>query len=147
VSRTALGPSQPPIQWEPGAPSLGVKRPGVNLATHFHLVPRSRMRGTMPPLPSTPSWRDARLKKSTGTTIHLQFSLGNMNIYFGVRLFDIFHEDPEKSPRKYVATRSAFLHKYSSSFLGSTAHLRPWPPPQNLAEFLGGFSTIFFFTG
>jgi hypothetical protein len=35
----------------------------------------------------------------------------------------------------------------SSSFLGSKAQLRPWPPPQNPAEFLGGFSTIFFFTG
>jgi hypothetical protein len=35
----------------------------------------------------------------------------------------------------------------SSSFLGSTAQLRPWPPPQNTAEFLGGFSTVFFFTG
>jgi hypothetical protein len=35
----------------------------------------------------------------------------------------------------------------SSSSLGSTAQLRPWPPPQNAAEFLGGFSTIFFFTG
>jgi hypothetical protein len=35
----------------------------------------------------------------------------------------------------------------SASFLGSTAQLRPWPPPQNLAKFLGGFSTIFFFTG
>jgi hypothetical protein len=34
-----------------------------------------------------------------------------------------------------------------SSFLGSTAQLRPWLPPQNPAEFLGGFSTIFFFTG
>jgi hypothetical protein len=28
VSRTALGHSQPPIQWVPGALSLGVKRPG-----------------------------------------------------------------------------------------------------------------------
>jgi hypothetical protein len=28
VSRTALGPTQPPIQWVPGALSLGVKRPG-----------------------------------------------------------------------------------------------------------------------
>jgi hypothetical protein len=37
--------------------------------------------------------------------------------------------------------------KCSSSFLGSTAELGPWPPPQNPAEFLGGFSTIFFFTG
>jgi hypothetical protein len=35
----------------------------------------------------------------------------------------------------------------SSSFLGSTAQLRPWTPSQNPAEFLGGFSTIFFFTG
>jgi hypothetical protein len=37
-----------------------------------------------------------------------------------------------------------FLH---SSFFGSTAQLRPWPPPQNPAEFLGGFSTIFFLQG
>jgi hypothetical protein len=33
------------------------------------------------------------------------------------------------------------------SFLGSTAQLRAWPPPQNPVEFLGGFSTILFFTG
>jgi hypothetical protein len=39
-------------------------------------------------------------------------------------------------------------HTYElSSFLGYTAQLRPWPPPQNPAEFLGGFSTISFFTG
>jgi hypothetical protein len=28
ASRTALGPTQPPIQWIPGALSLGVKRQG-----------------------------------------------------------------------------------------------------------------------
>jgi hypothetical protein len=28
ASRTALGPTQPPLQWIPGALSLGVKRPG-----------------------------------------------------------------------------------------------------------------------
>jgi hypothetical protein len=28
LSRPALGPTQPPIQWVPGAVSLGVKRPG-----------------------------------------------------------------------------------------------------------------------
>jgi hypothetical protein len=28
ASRTALGPTQPPMQWVPGALSLGVKRPG-----------------------------------------------------------------------------------------------------------------------
>jgi hypothetical protein len=39
------------------------------------------------------------------------------------------------------------LNMSSSSFLGCTAQPRPWPLPQNPAEFLGGFSTIFFFTG
>jgi hypothetical protein len=34
--------------------------------------------------------------------------------------------------------------KKLSSFLGSTAQFRPWPPPQNPYEFLGGFSTIVF---
>jgi hypothetical protein len=33
ASRTALGPTQPPIQWVPGALSLGVKRP-VREADH-----------------------------------------------------------------------------------------------------------------
>jgi hypothetical protein len=28
MSRLALGPTQPPIQWMPGALSLGVKQPG-----------------------------------------------------------------------------------------------------------------------
>jgi hypothetical protein len=35
-----------PIQWVLGIVSLGVK-----LTTHLHLVPRSRMRGVIPPLP------------------------------------------------------------------------------------------------
>jgi hypothetical protein len=46
--RTALGPTQPPIQWVPGALPCGR---GVKLPTHLHLVPRSRMRGAIPPLP------------------------------------------------------------------------------------------------
>jgi hypothetical protein len=44
VSRPALGPTQPPVQWVPGVLSPGVKRcRGVTLTTHPHLVPRSRM--------------------------------------------------------------------------------------------------------
>jgi hypothetical protein len=39
------GSIQPPIQWVQGAPSWG-----VNLTTHLHLVPRSRMRGAIHPL-------------------------------------------------------------------------------------------------
>jgi hypothetical protein len=51
ASRTALGPTQPPIQWVAGALSLGVKRPGREANHSPHLVPRSRKRGTIPPLP------------------------------------------------------------------------------------------------
>jgi hypothetical protein len=42
VSRTALRPTQPPIQRVLGALSLGVKRSGREAGTHFHLVPRSQ---------------------------------------------------------------------------------------------------------
>jgi len=39
---------------------LGGKVAGVvKLATHLHLVPRSRMRGAIPLLPNTLPWRGA----------------------------------------------------------------------------------------
>jgi hypothetical protein len=44
VSRSALGPTQPPVQWVPGVLSPGLKRGrGVTLTTHSYLVPWSRM--------------------------------------------------------------------------------------------------------
>jgi hypothetical protein len=50
--------------------------------------------------------------------------------------------------QKLASRRPLRRFKYtSSSFLGSTAQLRPWPPPQNQTEFIGVFSTIFFLTG
>jgi hypothetical protein len=67
----------------------------------------------------------------------------------GSELFPVSYRFPFKRDifrEKY--TKQIIPHAFLlSSFLGSTAQLRPWPPPQNPAEFLGGFSTIFFFTG
>jgi hypothetical protein len=54
VSRPALGPTQPPIQWVLGVLSPGVKHGrGVTLTTHPHLVPRlsmSRSYTSSPPM-------------------------------------------------------------------------------------------------
>jgi hypothetical protein len=56
ASISALGPTQPPIQWVPGVLSPGVKRGrGVMLTTHPHIVPRfimSRCCTSFPPCAS-----------------------------------------------------------------------------------------------
>jgi hypothetical protein len=69
ASKTALGPTQPPIQWVPGAPSLGVKWPGREAD---HSPPTSAEVKEWVKLylhsPNTPPWRFAQ-KKSTGTTL------------------------------------------------------------------------------
>jgi hypothetical protein len=58
-SRPALGSTQPPIQWVPGALSPGESSRGVKLTTHLQLVPRSRKYESIHPLPHTPSRRSA----------------------------------------------------------------------------------------
>jgi hypothetical protein len=59
VSRPALGPTQPPVQWVPGVLSPGIKRGrGVMLTTHPHLVPGWRIsRGYTSSPPQAPPWR------------------------------------------------------------------------------------------
>jgi hypothetical protein len=36
--------------------------------THLHIVPKSRMRGVIPPLPNTPSWHSDQLKNRDNFT-------------------------------------------------------------------------------
>jgi hypothetical protein len=54
VSRPAVGPTQPPVQWLPGVLSQGLKGGrGVTLTIQPHLVPRSGMRRSYTSSPSS----------------------------------------------------------------------------------------------
>jgi hypothetical protein len=80
ASRSALGPILPPIQWVPGALSLGVKRPRREAD---HSPPSSAEVKECVELflhsPNTPSWRDAKLKHKDN------FILLLLLLLFGVR--------------------------------------------------------------
>jgi hypothetical protein len=74
ASRTALGSTQPPIQWVPGAFSLSLvlKRPG----SEANLSPPSsaEVKGWVELYlhsPNMPSWCGAQLKKAQGLYLHL----------------------------------------------------------------------------
>lgn len=51
VSRSALSPNQPHLQWVMGALPLEVKWTGVQLTSYLHLVPWLQMHEEEPPLP------------------------------------------------------------------------------------------------
>jgi hypothetical protein len=82
VSRTALGPTQPPIQWVPGALSLGVKQPGREAD---HSPPSSAEVKECAELylhsPNTPPWRGAQLKHRTTLPLPLPFTLSALIYY------------------------------------------------------------------
>jgi hypothetical protein len=47
-----MGPIQPSTQWDRGLFSQGSSGRSVKLTTHLHLVPRLRIHGHKPPLPT-----------------------------------------------------------------------------------------------
>jgi hypothetical protein len=70
LSRPVLGPTQPPIQWIPGALSLGVKR---ERREADHSPPSSsevKNAWSYTSTPPTPSWRGAELKHRNDDTFN-----------------------------------------------------------------------------
>jgi hypothetical protein len=72
ASRPSLRFTQPPVQWIPGALSLGVKRLGREADHLPQFSARSRMRGAIPPLSSTPPCLGAQLKAQGHFTFTLR---------------------------------------------------------------------------
>jgi hypothetical protein len=69
--RPALGPTQPPIQWAPGALPLGVKRPGRDVD---HSPPFSaKVENALSYTSTSPLWRDAQLKHRDNFTLPFYF--------------------------------------------------------------------------
>jgi hypothetical protein len=72
ASRPALGPTQPPIQWEPGALSLGIKRPGRENDHSSPSIPEVKECVELYlHSPSMPSWRGVHLKHRDSFTFYL----------------------------------------------------------------------------
>jgi hypothetical protein len=59
ASRLALGLTQPPIQWVPGAFSLGVKQLGHEADHSPPSIAEVKNGGPIPPLPNMSSWHGA----------------------------------------------------------------------------------------
>jgi len=65
-SYRVCGPPKPPSQWVLGALSSGAK-----MSTHLRQLPRLRMRGAMPPVPHTSSWRGTWLTRGAITFTYI----------------------------------------------------------------------------
>jgi hypothetical protein len=73
--------------------------------THLHVVPRSRMRGAIPPLPNTPSWRGAQLQRKAQGQLYfyLYHTPKNSNVEF-------------KSKERTVFTKTSLTNGYKSQY-------------------------------
>jgi hypothetical protein len=108
ASRTVLGPTQPPIQWVPGAFTLGVKRPGREAD---HSLPSSAEVKECVELyihsPNMPSRRGAQLQHRDNFTFTFNFNTfisrsnelsltklnQDMRCIFHPYIFTALHED------------------------------------------------------
>jgi hypothetical protein len=99
----ALAPTQPPIQWVPGALSLAVKRPGREAD---HSPPSSAELKEWVELylhsPNMPSWRGAQLKEAQGQLyLYLYLILTSLQRYITSDIGTVsFNNFPVNKTRK-----------------------------------------------
>jgi hypothetical protein len=61
----------------------------VKLTAHLNLVPRSSMRGAVPPLPNTPSWHGAHLKHRDNFTFTLYYTMNPLMVRYEFPSVDV----------------------------------------------------------
>jgi hypothetical protein len=76
VSKTALGPSHPLIQWVPGALSAGGKAAGGEADHSLPFGSEVKNGGAIPPLPHTSLWHGVQL--STRTTLPYMYLISSL---------------------------------------------------------------------
>jgi hypothetical protein len=117
VSRTALGPTQLPLQWLPGALSLGIKQ---LFREADHSPPCSAEVKECVELclhsPNTPSWRGAQLKKAQRQLQLLRVLRFIFHEYFSVSFQGTLYI--EKVPSTHRTTRSIKYAKLQSTHFG-----------------------------
>jgi hypothetical protein len=89
VSRIALGPTQPPNQWLPGALSLGVKWPDHEADHSPPSTAEVKEHRAVIPLPNTPSWHGAQIKKAQG--LHYLYLFHFHGISYSLVIMTVFH--------------------------------------------------------
>jgi hypothetical protein len=98
VSRMALGPTQPPIQWAPGDPSLRVKRPGREAD---YSPPSSAEVKEWVELylhsPNMPPWRGAQLKRKENFTFYTYLIL-NTHTHAHIHKHYVIHSSCTHDP-------------------------------------------------
>jgi hypothetical protein len=134
--------------------SIGIRN--VCIVLHHYTASHPRR----PRLESSPQWKyqnshslPCSQSPPLGSILSIIFHFDTLQVLMGVcsliscRNIKLWNRNSRGNEMDDVVGLTFMRNISSSSFLGSTAQLRPRPPPQKPAEFPGGFSTIFFFTG
>jgi len=90
LSRPALGPTQPPVQWVPGLPGVKSGR-GVTLTPHPLLEPWSWKSRAIPLLPLWASRPVQSLSACTRGALYLYTSITLYHVIYSVRYYPCFH--------------------------------------------------------
>jgi hypothetical protein len=106
ASRPALGPTQPPTQWVPGAVSPEVRRQGCEADRLQQFTAEVKNGGVMPSLPNIFSQHGVSLIEYKGNCVFLHLLLEILNICTYVHMYYIYSDVLQYVTRQITSRRS-----------------------------------------